>query len=517
MVPTRERRSRLSRNSVDPESNAIEAVRRIHVTPDPGVLRAIGLNHGFESAVADLIDNSLDAEATRVLVRFVVRGALAVRLLVIDNGRGMDEAAIDGAMRLGKPKVDAASKLGHFGMGLKSASFSQASTLTVLSRAAGAASEGRRMYRESRGGDFEVDVFDPGPVGLRLDHDLGHARATGTVVQWDNCRTFPASRDPAVTTAFLEAKVAELRHHLGIVFHRLLENHGIEFVVDVWDEDEQDAGLGFTVEPLNPFAYTRSGASGYPKDLTADFHGQFIALKCYVWPGNSDSPQFRLHGRPVEQFQGFYLYRNDRLLVTGGWCGVVHETKGLKLARVAVDIEAHPDGFSMSMEKSGVRLVADMVHAIERSCALDGTTFDDYLHDATETFKESNRRVRRRTPILPPGQGLHPWVKRAIERENTLLQGEEPVRIRWMNMDTDDFIELDRSTRTLCINQRYRGAILHGDHGGVNDAPLLKALLFLLFEDLFRGQAMGAKDKENLHLWNEVLTAAALAEERDSE
>lgn len=496
------------------DTAAIETVRRIHVTPDAGVLKAVGLNHGFDSAIADLVDNSVDAKARNVLVRFVLRGGLATGLLVVDDGVGMDAAEVDGAMRLGRPKEDSEKSLGHFGMGLKSASFSQASTLTVLTRRAGGQPEGRRMQRESANGTFEVDVLEPAAVGRRLGTMAGAlgASGNGTVVQWDDCRTFPAARNAAVTTKFLETKVAELRNRLGLLFHRLLERGTVTITVDVWDADEQEGGLTHAIEPIDPFAYARSGHPGYPKTLVAKHAGRDVRMRCCVWPGGSDSPQFRLHGRQVDAFQGFYLYRNDRLLMTGGWGGVTNEHKALKLARVAVDIEDHLDVFTMSMEKSGVQLVADLVHAIEQSTAADGTTWRKYLEDATETFKESNKRVRRRTPILPPGQGLHPRVKKAIERGNPVLEGEEPVRIKWTRFLTDDFFEVDRQTRTLWLNNQYRSAVLHGDAGGVNDAPLLKTLLFLVFEDLFRGQAMGAKDKENQMFWNEVLTAAAQAE-----
>lgn len=502
---------------IEDAAATIETVRRIHLTPDAGVLRAIGLNHGFESAIADLVDNSIDAHARKILVRFVLRAGLAFRLLVVDDGDGMDETGIDGAMRLGRPKAESAASLGHFGVGLKSASFSQASTLTVLSRRVSCAPEGRRMRRENPTADFEVDVLNPEAVGERLQQMqglLGRGDA-GTAVQWDDCRTFPASRNPAVTTAFIENKVAELRYHLGLVFHRLLEAGAITVNIDVYDADEQEAGLGFTVDPIDPFAYSRTGRPGYPKTLLARPDSTEVELDCHIWPGRADTPQFRLHGKPVENFQGFYLYRNQRLLMTGGWGGVTQENKAFKLARVAIDIEKHLDVFTMSMEKSGVQLAADLVHAIERATAKDGTRFRDYLDAASETFKTSNRRVRRRTPILPPGQGLHPWVKSAIEREAPVLEGEEPLRIRWKRMPGDDFVELDRLARTLWLNKRYRPAVLHGDGGGVNDAPLLKSLLFLLYEDLFRGQAMGTKDKENQHFWNEVLTTAAQAEDRD--
>ncbi len=362
---------------IDVDAATIETVRRIHLTPDAGVLRAIGLNHGFESAIADLVDNSIDATARKILVRFVLQAGLAVRLLVVDDGDGMDETGIDEAMRLGLPKAESTASLGHFGVGLKSASFSQASTLTVLSRRVRCVPEGRRMHRDNPTADFEVDVLDSEAVGERLQQMQGLLGSgdTGTAVQWDDCRTFPASRDPAVTTAFIENKVAELRHHLGLVFHRLLEAGVVTITVDVYDADEQQAGLGFAVDPIDPFGYNRTGRSDYSKKLLARPDSGDVELDCHIWPGGSDSPQFRLHGRPVESFQGFYLYRNQRLLMTGGWGGVTQEKKSLKLARVAIDIEKHLDVFTMSMEKSGVQLVAGLVHAIERAAAKDGTTF----------------------------------------------------------------------------------------------------------------------------------------------
>jgi hypothetical protein len=492
----------------------IETVRRIHVKPDAGVLRAVGLNHSFESAVADIVDNSIDAGGSEVLIRFITSGGLARRLLILDNGAGMNEGQIDGAMSLGRPKSNPLAKLGHFGMGLKSASFSQASTLTVLARRQGCAPEGRRMHRETSNSDFEVDVLDADAVGSYLDQmrDLLGSKK-GTAVLWDDLRTFPASRDPAVTGAFIENKVAGLRNQLGLLFHRLLKRGTVNISVDVFDTDLQESGLNFTVEPIDPFGYKRTGQAGYPKKFIVAHDSGPLELDCHVWPGGSDSPLFRLHDKPVEYYQGFYLYRNDRLLMTGGWGGVVHENKTLKLARVAIDIENHLDVFTMSMEKTGVRLVPDLVHAIESSAAKDGTTFRDYLDDASDAFKASNRRVRRRTPILPPGQGLHPRVKRTIARESPILEGEAPIRIRWTRMPGDDFVEIDRQTRTLWLNQRYRTVVLHGDSAGVNDAPLLKTLLFLVYEDMFRGQAMGAKDKENQHFWSEVLTTAAQTEE----
>lgn len=486
------------------------AVAKRTVPPDPGILKALGLNHAFESAIADLVDNSLDAHARRVLIRFVLREGLATQLLIVDNGQGMDAGEIDAAMQLGKPKATAPGVLGHFGVGLKSASFSQAAQLTVLSRKNGAPAVGRRMLREPSGSGFEFEELDAAQVSAAMDSTwLDFLTPTGTVVRWDSIRTFPAASDPAVTSAFIETKVAVLKSHLGLVFHRLLEQRVLAIDVDVLDADSMETGLAFSIEPIDPFAYPRSGVKLYPRTLLAECGSGAIPFICHIWPAGSDSHLFKLAGAPVDRFQGFYFYRNNRLLSAGAWGGVTHEDKRRRLARVAVDIENHLDLFLISVEKSGVQMVADVVRAIENAAAADGTTFPRYLADAEEHFRQANRRNPKRSPVVPPGQGISPRVKRAIAREFDLLDGEPPIRIRWAALSDGDFLDVDRRERTLWLNSRYRKAILNGASSGANDAPLLKALLFLLYEDIFHGAAYGPKDKDNVRIWLEVLTAAA--------
>lgn len=493
-----------------------ETVGTRRLPPDPAIMKAIGLNHAFESAIADLVDNSIDAGADRVLVRFILHGGLIDRLLVVDNGHGMDESDIDGAMQLGRAKRDSRRTLGHFGMGLKSATFSQASVLTVLSRKSESIAQGRRMRREPEGSGFECDVLATEQVELALnDQWPGFVTATGTIVRWDDIRTFPASRDPSVTDAFLETKHGLLRHHLGLMFHRLLERQSISISVDVFDADGDESGFVFGVEPIDPFGYVRSGVSGYPKKLTAHYGGRSIPLECHIWPGGSDSQYFKLAGGSADSYQGFYLYRNDRLLSAGGWGGVAQENKRRKLARVSIDIEEHLDAFTMSMEKSGVRMVADLVHAIEIAVSDDGDSFQSYLATAEGAFQEANKRTRKRTPILPPGSGIPPGVKRTIAREATFVAGEEPLEIRWKNSSKAAFIEVDAGRRILWLNSRYRDAVLRGGRGGLNDAPLVKALLFLLYEDVFRGTWLGPRDKDNISMWGEILTAAAEVEAKE--
>jgi hypothetical protein len=489
------------------------AVATLQVPPDPAIIKTLGLNHDLVSAIADLVDNSIDAGAERIFVRFVLRGGLVHQLLVADDGRGMNEAEIDLAMQLGKPKSDQVHSLGHFGMGLKAASLSQASELTVLSHRRGVAAQGRRMFRDKEAPTFEVDVLDSRQVRAAIQNaSTGFGAKVATIIRWDAMRRVPASRDRTVTSAFVDKTVTEVRHHLGLVFHRLLAQKRFTIELSVFDADVGESGFPFPVDPIDPFAYARTGVTGYPKTLVASYGSTAIPMRCHIWPPGSDSRLFKLPGAPVDRFQGFYFYRNDRLLSTGQWFGVTKESKRRRLARVAVDVEDHLDGFTMSAEKSSVTIVADLVHAIERSTDGDGTTFSSYLADAEEAFRQSNRRTRRRVPILPAGQGVAPRVRRALAREASLIEGEDPIRVRWKRIPDGDFVEVDRRDRTLWLNTEYREAVLKGTRAGVNDAPLVKALLFLLYEDIFRGAMFGPKDKDNVNLWLEILTAAAQAE-----
>ena len=98
-----------------------------------------GLGYSTAAALADIVDNSISAGATEVRIHFVWAGE-ASRMTVLDNGRGMDDADLERAMTLGDKNpltARAENDLGRFGMGLKTASFSQCRRLAVASPTGG--------------------------------------------------------------------------------------------------------------------------------------------------------------------------------------------------------------------------------------------------------------------------------------------------------------------------------------------------------------------------------------------
>ena len=97
-------------------------------------LRSIG--YSFETAIADLIDNAISAGATIVDINSPFDGENTI-LSIFDDGLGMDDSELHSAMRLGSsdPVIDRkSSDLGRFGLGLKTASFSQCRKFSVLSK-----------------------------------------------------------------------------------------------------------------------------------------------------------------------------------------------------------------------------------------------------------------------------------------------------------------------------------------------------------------------------------------------
>lgn len=79
-------------------------------------------------------------------------------------------------------------------------------------------------------------------------------------------------------------------------------------------------------------------------------------------------------------------------------------------------------------------------------------------------------------------------------------------------MDNGHFFEIDRENRTICLNRHYRSAILGGRRGGLNDAPTLKSLMYLLLHQVFEKEYSGSREKDNLQLWQSVLVSAARTE-----
>ncbi|MFE7726409.1 ATP-binding protein [Streptomyces violaceoruber] len=490
-----------------------------HLPPDAGYGKALtNQGYGFEVALADLIDNSIDAGADKIVVHFLRDAKRILTLLVIDNGTGMDDAGLDGAMTVGRRREYGDGALGMYGTGLKAASLSHAASLTVVSRTKRSRAAGRRLTAEGIEDSFRCDTVDPRYAQELVDRYDGVIEWHGTIVRWDQVRVFET-----VTTGqsdqFLSKAIARLETHLGLYLHRFLQD-GLQLDIAVWDVSSGEGLLGeevdhIAVEALDPFGYRVPGRARYPRPFTAPVEGLGdVQLTAHIWPAKSKQAGFRQIGSLTDR-QGFYFYRNNRLVQAGGWNGLRNPEGHLALARVAVDLPSHETSvLSLDVKKESVTVTPAFTLGVEKALDASGGTFHGYLSDAESTYRDGARRTEIvRRPVTPPGKGMDPKIKRVIKEELPEKPGEEPIAFTWATLPRDKFFDLDRENNCVLLNKAFRSDFNDGKRGGSNDAPVTKALLYLLLEDCFGLGRWERGRQDRVDYWNTILLTSVQAQQ----
>ncbi|MEU9402289.1 ATP-binding protein [Streptomyces sp. NPDC048242] len=489
-----------------------------HLPPDAGYGRALtNQGYSFEVAVADLIDNSIDAGADTVVVHFLRDASRILTLLIIDNGTGMDDEGLDAAMTVGRRRDYGTSALGMYGTGLKAASLSHASSLTVVSRTKRSRAAGRRLTAEGIEDSFRCDMVDTRYAQELIDRYDGIIEWQGTIVRWDGVRAFETVGH-GQSDQFLSKAISRLETHLGLYLHRYLQR-GLKLDIAVWDVTSGENGAGeevdhIGVEALDPFGYKVPGKAGYPREFTAPVEGLGdVQLTAHIWPAKSKQAGFRQIGSLTER-QGFYFYRNDRLVQAGGWNGLRNPEGHLVLARVAVDLPADGSSvLSLDVKKESVTVTPAFTVGVEQATDATGQTFRNYLADAEAAYRDGSRRseiIRR--PVTAPGKGVDPKVKRVVKEELPEKPGEDPIGFVWGTLPLSQFFRLDREHNTVVLNRAFRDDFNDGRRGGANDAPVTKTLLYLLLEDCFGLGRWERTRQDRVDYWNTILLAAVEAQ-----
>jgi hypothetical protein len=479
----------------------------VDLQPDESITDAMGRGHSLGTAVADIIDNALDADAERVLVTFVVENDHLRSVRIRDDGGGMTQTALIGAMTLGHPRARGSHALGHFGIGLKAASLSQAKTLTVFTQSANEQACALRIER----GSFKGHILNPVSAREGLTWDARGPASTGTVVEWSELETANYSRVATERRAWLNTTISSLAETLGLAFHRLIHLRGIRITIEVFDRGLGLSGPPRTVEPRDPFNFSTTGHSAYPATISAaTADGAVLAAECFVLPPRSDSPSAWLLGKNPVDWQGLYVYRNDRLLQAGGWLDIRPFDKRMRLARVRIELtpelERH---LRLRHEKNGVTATPEFSAALESASAPGGITLDSYRLDASDVLKKSNARVVRIKPAVPVSAGLPDRVIEAVQKE--LGENDaEPIEVTWQILPDDLLFELRLEGRQLVLNLGYRAAL------GGEDSTLFATLSYLLLESHFTKGWLGAGTRAQIDAVQKVALAALLAQFGDS-
>jgi hypothetical protein len=331
------------------------------VPPASSLLESIrGVGYDPKSAIADLIDNSISAGATRIWVNFNWAGELST-VSVLDDGRGMDIPELETAMTLGSRDSTAERNecdLGRFGLGLKTASLSQCERLVVGSKTAGGPIAPRvwdmQIVRTTN--DWVIDT-ECNPSESHLLRPL-RGMDNGTLVLWCDVKRLvglPLEATESTRDEFQRLS-GEVEAHLGMIFHRFLEGSNPELRMYLNGASEE-----FRVRPWDPF-YQRSSATQELSLARRGTKGGPVSLQGYVLPHKDRIPLSEVEAAAGPNgwiaHQGFFVYRARRLLVPGSWLGLGRPRRWgrdeqHKLARIRLDLPNRMDtAWSLDIKKS---------------------------------------------------------------------------------------------------------------------------------------------------------------------
>ena len=188
-----------------------EAIEQVTLPIDSKAMEGLGKHHTLSSAIADLIDNSISADANAVLVRFLQSHGTVVGVQIVDNGKGMTPQGLRDGMTVGRRRDYRPDELGHFGMGLKASSLSQANVLSVWTRASNNDPTGMRMTKDSMMNGAQCDILSGSSALAHLyASDYGFDLTTGTVVQWSDVHGMSAADNLADQTRWFENALVAL-------------------------------------------------------------------------------------------------------------------------------------------------------------------------------------------------------------------------------------------------------------------------------------------------------------------
>lgn len=290
--------------------------------------RAIGYN--IETAIADIIDNSISANSKNIWINFEWKGS-KTWLSIKDDGIGMNDAELIQAMRPGSknPLQERNQKdLGRFGLGLKTASFSQARRLTVLSKKVGYNSVFWTWDLDfvNKTGNWDLIKYLPDE---NLETEISKL-VTGTIVLWNDIDRVVKdfNQDDSKAEFNFNQTMEQVKKHLAMVFHKFIEQGKI----NIYFQDKK-------VNAWNPFLSNEKATQEFPSEKIQN--GK-VKIEGFVLPHKSKiSEETYKNAEGVKGWneqQGFYIYRNERLLLAGDWLGLFRKEEHYKLARIQIEL-----------------------------------------------------------------------------------------------------------------------------------------------------------------------------------
>lgn len=428
--------------------------------------RAIG--YSIETAIADIVDNSISASAKNIWINFEWKGA-DTWLSIKDDGCGMDNKELIQAMKPGSRnplELRNNTDLGRFGLGLKTASFSQGRKLSVVSKKEGSevAFWTWDLDFVNRSGKWELINYLPQSFENKIN-----LSNSGTIVIWNDIDRLVKDRhseDKKALNNFLIV-MEQVKKHLAMVFHRFIEQGKIKIyfqdrIIKAWD----------------PFIAREPATQGFPEEF---LQNEKVIIKGFILPHkskiNEETYKDAEGAKGWNGQQGFYIYRNERLLLAGDWLGMFRKEEHYKLARIQIDLPNNLDSeWQIDIKKSIARPPIALRDQI-RAYAVEVRA------QAVEVYRHKGKNVKtypgqKFTPLWLEHKRGDKWFHR-INREHSLIE-----KIKEMAKSEPDkaieslirFIEETIPVKSIYIKEAEEPEIQGKPFEGAEHEPIKKMI-----------------------------------------
>ncbi|MBI34187.1 MAG: ATP-binding protein [Flavobacteriales bacterium] len=339
--------------------------------------------YSLPMSIADIIDNSIAAGASKVRLDLFAEYDGELKLRLLDDGHGMDEQSLIDSMKYGSKKRVNPKSLGKFGMGLKTASTAFCRSLTVVSKKETISARQWDLDTIIETDEWQLLTPEVDDEDLSLFSEFIGAES-GTMVVWEKIDRLIKSKSRVTAEKQLTKIVSDLKKHLSGVFGRFIDSNN-------YDEESVEIIVnGDVLTPWDPFCYwmEKGRVEREINNLKINIEGEEhdVAFNVHILPNKADMDEkeqlrARYKNEALEN-QGFHIYRENRLIFSGGWPNRMFAREPhMNLLRVELNFTHEIDEyFQIDIKKSGIVLPTDL--------------FAELKDSLTPLRREANRRYR---------------------------------------------------------------------------------------------------------------------------
>lgn len=342
-------------------------------------LRSVGYNE--ETAIADIIDNCISAQAHEIKIQFDWEKK---RIVISDDGFGMSEKDLIENMRIGSSdpeKIRDEDDLGRFGMGMKTAAFSLGKKLTVVTKSDSVVSNASWDLEQIPEIGWNLIIRDESEI-FEFSSQMGEQGTTVVIENLD--RVIDSDDEKKAKNKFYRA-ASKTEKHLALTFHRFIEEDDLILELN-----------GNPIKAWNPFVLGNSATQELPEESVFSDDGcSEMVIQPYVLPHKTkfaSDDDYQAAGGPKgwNYHQGIYVYRNRRLIICGTWFDYIKKEPAYNLARIKIDItSASDEDWKIDIKKSTASLPSYARESVERAIDLCTET-SARVYNSRGSYSKSN-------------------------------------------------------------------------------------------------------------------------------